>query len=1128
MIRFWDFSTRNCLAVCKEHDHSLSLVEFSSNSDILCGVGKDKQGKTMLVMWNTKDVKTKGITKLIAKAHSDINICRIRILPYDSTRLVSCGRDNIKFWRLKDSSIRSCALNLSSHTVLDSNNKIEDSNTGSSSNPTTLDFTDICFDNSFDSTSKLNANTLYACTKSGQIFEIDYVKMLVRNLRVLEPLVGLNAKKKPYEITNSTLHLNCLSVSDTFCVTGSDDGYARLWPLDFKQVFIEAEHEAAITVAVFSPDNTKIATATINGNLGILDIVRKDYITLVRSHIDIILDASIDPMRKYIATVSNDSTIRVWDFETCKQLYDFSTPNEKPTKLCYHPIPLNTESIFACGFNSGIIRIFNVAKAKLLHELISPYAKSSLIKEMFQITDILFSKDGKNLVCGDSSLYLHLYDADRDYTLIRVLPNTISVPGSLCGGEDGKYLAVIGSCNFLITVFETATLNEVLRIDMSSTSNSSSLLLNDNSNSFMTGNNNFETAVCLAYSPLELNHILCITASNKLLKFDAKNGRLISTITGMHRNHTNCVSVSTDGRFLITSGDNGMLKVWDYQMRLDRNYQLFVGHSQTVNKILFTPDNNGLISVGDALFFWDFMAFSVPNENINEMPQGRELEELKTIPIKVVRENGNQNSSSDVKRKNSYQDPFINDYRSILTLNDYSLKSSCDSSTNNHFAVSFERPRTPPIPINFQDEFENVYDNEDTYLNDECLSINAVDQSLSKEKNKIQKYKSLPNLVGDLVDNFKEDYQVDSNPYYANNDESNNKKPSQIKLTNMISSRRPSAQKHLLTRVKSSKIAKHRYAAPPDKCGLKFHSSIGYNGQYATTNMVWCPESGIFAFSIGSIIIVEDLNNGNQTSLKGHNDDITVLALQNDSFYMASASAANSLIEHETNSLSQCQIIIWDASNLTRKKTLVHKNSENITCLSYSKDDRFLVSISDFNRPSLVVWSTYNLTIIANIDTLKNSIHDMSWDPSKCNEFVTCGQHQTLNFWILEEKPQNSILKVHECEVPSAIKEQHDNEDFEFSSISYGSDSLIFAATTCGLVTVWDTQTNKCFLYWKADSVEIDTLVNIKQRLITGSSKGSLKLWSISSINEIKRNTNKGMYGILYKFNTFTLFPINF
>ena len=40
LIRFWDFSTRNCLAVCKEHDHSLSLIEFSSNSDILCGVGK--------------------------------------------------------------------------------------------------------------------------------------------------------------------------------------------------------------------------------------------------------------------------------------------------------------------------------------------------------------------------------------------------------------------------------------------------------------------------------------------------------------------------------------------------------------------------------------------------------------------------------------------------------------------------------------------------------------------------------------------------------------------------------------------------------------------------------------------------------------------------------------------------------------------------------------------------------------------------------------------------------------------------------------------------------------------------------------------------------------------------------
>lgn len=1059
----------------------------------------------MLVMWNTKDVKTKGITKLIAKAHSDTSISRLRILPYDSTRLVTCGRDNIRFWRLKDSSLRSCSVNLSAYSVLDNcNTKNEHGNTCASSTSSLLDFTDICFDNCLNSSSQLNANTLYACTKSGQIFEIDYAKMLVKNLRVLEPLIGLNAKKSSQQIANSILNLNCLSISDAFCVTGSSDGFARLWPLDFKQVLIEAEHEASISVVMFSPDNSKIATATVNGNLGILDIVHKDYITLVRSHVDTIVDASIDPLRKYIATVSMDSTIRVWDFETCKQLYDFSAPNEKPTKLCYHPLGVNTESIFACGFDSGKIRVFNVAKAKLLHELMSPYIKTSLVNEMCQITDVLYSKDGKSLVCGDSSLYLHLFDSDRDYTLVRVLPNSISVPGSLCSSADGKYSAVIGSTNFLITVFETATLNEVLRIDMSSTLNSSSNL--SFNNNFTHDNNNFETAACLAYSPYQLNHILCVTGSNKLLKFDAKNGRLISTTTNIHSNHTNCLAVSSDGRFLVTSGDEGMLKVWDYQMGLDRNYQLFVGHSTNVRKIMFTPDNSGLISVGDALFFWDFLAFTVSTDNSGEMPQGRELEELKNLPIKIVRENNtNESNSSDIKRKNSYQDPFINDYRTVSMMNDYSLKSSFDSTiVNNNFAVSFERPRTPPVPADFEDEYENVYQVEDTYLNDE-----SIDQSsnLVSETNKIQKYNSLPNLIGDLVDNF----DVSNHNYFDEKEAPIAKNASQVKLTNIVSSQRPLAHKHLLTREKTSKIAKHRYAAPPDKCGLKFISSIGFNGQHATTNMVWCPESGFFAFSIGSMIIIEDLNNGNQTPLKGHSEDVTVLALQNDSFQMASASSLHSLLEDESVSLPECQIIIWDTSNLSRRKTLIHKNSINITCLSYSKDDRFLVSISDFNSPSLIVWSTYNLNIVASIDKLKKSIHDISWDSSKCNEFVTCGERQALNFWILEEKPQNSLLKLHECEVPTVVKEHHDSEDFEFTSICYNSDSLLFAATTHGIITVWDTKTNKCFLYWKADSFEIDTLVIIKHRLITGSSKGSLKLWSISSINEIKRNTSKGM-----------------
>lgn len=36
------------------------------------------------------------------------------------------------------------------------------------------------------------------------------------------------------------LVINSISISETFCVTGSDDGFLRLWPLDFAHVYLEA------------------------------------------------------------------------------------------------------------------------------------------------------------------------------------------------------------------------------------------------------------------------------------------------------------------------------------------------------------------------------------------------------------------------------------------------------------------------------------------------------------------------------------------------------------------------------------------------------------------------------------------------------------------------------------------------------------------------------------------------------------------------------------------------------------------------------------------------------------------------------------------------------------------------
>ena len=42
------------------------------------------------------------------------------------------------------------------------------------------------------------------------------------------------------DIPGAGIAINSMCVNEAFCVTGSDDGFLRLWPLDFKHVYLEA------------------------------------------------------------------------------------------------------------------------------------------------------------------------------------------------------------------------------------------------------------------------------------------------------------------------------------------------------------------------------------------------------------------------------------------------------------------------------------------------------------------------------------------------------------------------------------------------------------------------------------------------------------------------------------------------------------------------------------------------------------------------------------------------------------------------------------------------------------------------------------------------------------------------
>ena len=69
--------------------------------------------------------------------------------------------------------------------------------------------------------------------------------------------------------------------------------------------------------------------------------------------------------------------------------------------------------------------------------------------------------------------------------------------------------------------------------------------------------------------------------------------------------------------------------------------------------------------------------------------------------------------------------------------------------------------------------------------------------------------------------------------------------------------------------------------APEDQAGLKLKACLGYNGN-GRDNVIWQPETGLFAYTVGCVIVIEDLKSGEQQHLTGHIEEISTMAVQND------------------------------------------------------------------------------------------------------------------------------------------------------------------------------------------------------------------------------------------------------
>ncbi|KFR16439.1 WD repeat-containing protein 90, partial [Opisthocomus hoazin] len=994
VVRLWDFPTGTCLSVFKSHVRSLLSLSFSYSGAVLCGVGKDRHSKTMVVVWNAAQVTRGGEVAVLAKAHTDVDIQALKIAFFDDTRMVSCGRDNVRLWRVRSGALRSCAVSLGEYH--------------------SLEFTDLAFEEGHAAEREPEDRTLFVCSKSGHVLEVDYKNVCMRSARRLLPA---QPQVSFFGFPGPGIAINSISISSTFCAMGSEDGYLRLWPLDFSAVVLEAEHEAPVSSVCISPDSRKVLCTTAAGNLGYLDIQSRDYNTLMRSHEHSILAFSVEGIWKQMATVSRDNTIRVWDLVSMQQLYDFTAADEMPCAVAFHP----TQQILACGFDSGMVRTFSLAASDLLAE----HKQHRTV-----ITGLTFSPDGKFMFssCLQGTLALYGCMAQKSHVL-RVLGNVVardagSGPDALAVSGDSRLLAFVGHSKYIVTVMEACSLDELLRVDIS--------ILDLNSAAL-----DFAVRVCFA--PVPRGELLVSTSSNKILVLDAKTGRLVREVSPVHKLSCSSLALSEDGRYLLTAGDK-VIKVWDYQMRFDINFQVYIGHSEPVRQVAFTPDQQHVISVGDAIFLWDFLALPAERSPLASYTNPFLYTEGSSEKVKDASETPRQTVPLPL-----LSSPPCLDVSSVHQTGCQSIFSESDKEQE------ADLPGRSRMVMN----------------GDKDASLLVVGSVRSKEL---------------IVVRPKARQESSTSP-----EESANEPRKETRSPKSQCSVRPDSYRHFTPHFKASVLPQSFLSPPAGSEILRLKAVIGYNGN-GRGNMVWNPDTGFFAYTCGCVIVVEDLHSGSQNHWLGHAEEISTLAVSHDAQVLASASG-------KRNGDSHCQICIWNVQDGVCTASLFHHETQ-VQAMAFSRDDRFLVTLGDYSDQTVALWNTYTHELMFSTCVLE-PVHDVAFSPL-CHRELACVGRGTVMFWLLEHQGADVSLKVHRAPALDVLG------PVELTSLCYGADNLLYSGTNSGQICVWDTETNGCFMTWEADEGEIGVLVCRRNRLMSGSNTKRIRLWAVAAVRDLR------------------------
>ena len=883
IIRVWKTDSLRCIKMLTTPFDKVKDMTESKDSKLLCTIGTE-QNKESMILW---DISSLDDITVVIRQSSPTPINTMKFSPFDNNTLVSCGRENIKFWRIKrDKNTKRPLLLKGSAVVL---NQYARNN-----NFLCLGFNNSMFGDEFSS----DKGKVYVGTSLGCVFQVS-----CGDLKELEAV---------YKVHDSAIL--SIAVNEAFCVTGSLDGYTRVWPVDFSEFLIEAKHDSGVCSVDISYDALDILCGTNNGSIGILNMQSKQYRTILRTPPTVIKQLIAHPSGNYLLTIEGDNSVRVWDIEHKSEAFQFLS-NKDPPNCIASPEGL----IFSCGFVSGIIKVFDLDKTEILYEC-KPFQS--------EVKNMAYIQEDKFLIAMSSQGNMSIHDSSSNYIQVKILRiDQPAINTDLSLSIDKNYFATIGPESNCALVWNSNTFGMKNRVPV---------------------NNFFIKKLCLINK-----NLLALILENCSIKFYALSiyeGLFLKELMNIHINSINTLMSSRNYKFLISSGEEGMIKIWDMKMVFKniQSYQQFIGHSSGVRGVILLENKSLLVSCSEnsGIYFWNFLG----DVTFTETEISQEFEKL--TDIEYLKEEIKKNNLN----KNTMGTSFYSQKKLLKIPNQ---ENNTSNIRMKHMEKVYKENSNPAYEIIKKGIQEEKKDS-----NENTLSM-------------------LP-LVED-----KDNIDIS----YSNTDF--NYTQDQLKNLQLNINEKDLLNKKLLFNVKYLPEKFEQNFNIQKSYKLKNEYCIGLSTN-SMNNLVFNKIEKFYAFTCNNKIVIEFLETDRiQKIINDSKDELSCLCISPNANYLISGIGC-------INKEEYAAIFVYDIKNDFNLKKKLNFHFKGIQKILISPNNKYMISIGSKEEKSICIWNFNNLTVIDS-KSIKFSIFDAVIEETNENflNFVSLSS-DVLSFWKMD------------------------------------------------------------------------------------------------------------------------------